>query len=145
MLPPNEWLPDEINQLQPPIDAPVPGGLVLEYWEGADGQIDVPSNQTFRVFEDLFVASFITRRIGYSGSLDRVLHMTFNQLNVFGVLLLDAFRPPEIAQELFDYVPAPVEGGDLPVVGGGNVTHTPVEGSASTYTTITGTATSWQA
>ena len=101
MLPAAGWLTEPQNQ--PAIDALLPAPHSLEYREGSLDPLTIESPVTFPVYEERFVESYTTKQVGFDADLARLLSIHFNQLNVFGVLLLDAFEPPAISIELFDF------------------------------------------
>jgi len=118
MLPEAGWLPADSNTNSPAIDALLPENYTLDYWEGSTGPLYIETPVGFPVFEERFVESFLTKHVGFTQDFERTLNIKFNQLNVFGVLLLDAFEPPAISIELFDFVYAPLFACDAnPVIG----------------------------
>lgn len=134
MLPASGWLDEP--QLKRPIDALLPVPYALEYWEGGLGPIEIISPQPFPLFDDLFVASFINRRVGYviNPVPLRLLRLEFVQINVFGVLLLDAFTPPNITPEIIDFNYSPWQACTTPAQIGTDASITPEATSDVTFT-----------
>jgi len=110
VIPSTGWLPQGSNTNSPPEGRLLPEEFVARYTEGGDGIILGSTEVDFKQVRLLFVTSFIRERFGYgrsafSGAFVRILNIDLVQPNVFGVLLLDSFTPPGLADEFFEFIP----------------------------------------
>lgn len=107
-LPAQGWLPENLNTGGNPFEGPLPVEYKGTYYEGADGVMLGATELDFVQVSIIFERSFIRERFGYGlspGTSDfaRMLTIDLVQAEVFGVLLLDSFTPPAIANEFFEF------------------------------------------
>lgn len=151
MLSGQGWLTENLLTGGAPFAEPLPEDYVGLYWEGGDGTILGATELDFSQINVLFEQSFIRERFGYgiepgTGDYTRVLTIELVQANVFGVLLLDSFTPPAIANEFFEFAAytqlACVDGitASTPIYGscqsGEEVDVTEVEGSTVSFSEV---------
>lgn len=118
-LPTNGWLDESVNTGGIPFEGPLPEEYTGQYFEGGDGVLLGQTEIDFLQIAIIFELSFIRERFGYSMSpgtseFARTLTIQLVQAEVFGVLLIDSFTPPNIANEFFEfaaYVQAACDGG----------------------------------
>lgn len=108
MIPATGWLPHANNQNALPAGGRLPKEFAAHYFEGGDGVILGATELDFSQVSILFVTSFVRERFGYGRAvpgpdLTTILTVDLVQPDVFGVLLLDSFTPPAIAEEFFEF------------------------------------------
>lgn len=109
MLPVQGWLAEQNNTNIDPVEGPLPVEYSGRYYEGGDGVIVGSTELDFRQVSAIFVLSFIRERFGYGRSQAsshwvRILNIDLVQQNAFGVILLDSFTPPAVANEFFEFL-----------------------------------------
>lgn len=102
------WLPENLLTGGIPFEGPLPVEYIGVYYEGGDGTLIGATELDFQQVAVIFEASFIRERFGYSaapgtGDYESMLRIELVQAGVFGVLLLDSFTPPAIADEFFEF------------------------------------------
>lgn len=110
MLPANGWLADANVTGGLPFDGPLPEEFSGLYTEGGDGVVLGATELDFKQSHIIFELSFIRERFGFGKSLVvgakdyvRILSIELVQDSVFGVLMIDSFTPPAIANEFFEF------------------------------------------
>lgn len=131
------WLPENLNTGGTPFEGPLPVEYKGRYYEGGDGVILGSTEIDFVDIDVIFEQSFIVERFGYgisppSQEYARILTIDLVQAQVFGVLLLDGFTPPAIANEFFEFQLPPQLACD-----GGLTGSTPLFGVCQTGTPVT--------
>ena len=102
------WLSESNNtNLDPPGEF-LPVEYIGTYYEGGDGVIVGGVELDFTQIAAIFVVSFIRERFGYGASLYsrawvRILNIALVQQQVFGVIIVDSFTPPAVANEFFEF------------------------------------------
>lgn len=102
------WIPENLLTGGIPFEGPLPVQYSGRYSEGGDGIILGSTEIDFIDISVIFEQSFIVERFGYgfsppSSEYARILTIDLVQAEVFGVLLLDGFTPPAIANEFFEF------------------------------------------
>lgn len=107
MIPSTGWLPVDSNSNGLPLEGDLPVSMVGTYSEGGTvfgGTTEVDFTQ----IAALITLSSIAGKFGYTiGQLGippaRMFQAILTQPKIFGVLILDSFTPPEVAQEFFEF------------------------------------------
>lgn len=107
-LPAQGWLPEILNTNGIPLEGLLPEEYIGVYSEGGDGILLGVTELDFLQVAVIFDASFIREHFGYSrspitGGFEGTLGIELVQSQVFGVLLLDSFTPPRVAEEFFEF------------------------------------------
>jgi len=107
-LPAQGWLPTILNTNGIPFEGPLPEEYIGVYSEGGDGILLGTTELDFLQVAVIFDTSFIREHFGYSrspitGGFEGTLRIELVQPEVFGVLLLDSFTPPRVAEEFFEF------------------------------------------
>jgi len=107
MLPDTGWLPGDVDVGGIPLNSPLPTPFIGTYYEGGDGVVIGETELDFEQVSAFFEQSFIDAHFGYGhagdGSYLRVFYILIVQPQAFGVMLLDSFTPPPLANELFEF------------------------------------------
>lgn len=148
-LPDNGWLSEGSETGGTPFEGLLPVPYSGRYYEGADGTLLGTTEIDFSQISIIFELSFILERFGYGRSpgtteFARMLQIDLVQAEVFGVILLDSFTPPAIANEFFEfpaYTQLACVGGEeasVPMYGtcqsGATVESNTLEGSPTMFT-----------